>query len=87
MFAYDAMSSSSSTECRESPARLGALLGVGILAGLVAATAHLADGGGWLAALGLYSLAGSCAVLAAATLKALHCSLLRERPPAPSARP
>lgn len=55
--------------------RMCAVLIIGVFAGLISAVVMLAQGGGWLAALAIYSGAGTFAVLATATLAALRCRM------------
>lgn len=62
-----------STDGSANPARLGAVLAIGILSGMTCAIVLLIQGGGWLLALAAYSGTGVAATAAAGALKVLTC--------------
>lgn len=67
-----------STDGAGPPGRLGAALILGFLAGSTAAIFLLAQGGGWLAALAGYSIAGASVVAASASVAVLRCHLIEK---------
>jgi hypothetical protein len=68
-----------STDGEEFPARMGSVLIAGFLTGLIAAIALLAQGGGFLAALGVYAGVGAVTTFGAATFIVVRCRFLEGR--------
>ena len=68
-----------STDGEEFPARMGSVLIAGFLTGLIAAIALLAQGGGFLAALGIYAGVGAATTFGAASFIVLRCRMQETR--------
>ncbi len=78
------MCDATSTDGAANPARLGAVLAIGLFTGMTCAIVLLVQGGGWLVALAAYSGGGMAATAAAGALKVLACRLSRAPIEAPA---